>query len=90
MGVLECDREGCDNIMCDRFSWQLQKYICRDCFRELIEFLKRSNVVNLQTIESFMALPKNNSIGPNMAEVIEKFAEETFPIEEERKRRGET
>lgn len=36
MSVLQCDREGCDNIMCDRFSHNRQEYICNECFAELV------------------------------------------------------
>ena len=35
MGVLACNRNGCDNIMCDRYSYE-HGYICDDCFRELV------------------------------------------------------
>ena len=36
MGVLECDRYRCSNIMCDRLSYEYG-YICYECFEELIE-----------------------------------------------------
>ena len=35
MGVLECDRIGCENIMCDRYSHEYG-YICNDCFDEMV------------------------------------------------------
>ena len=35
MSVMECDRIGCDNVMCDRMSHEYG-YICNDCFTELI------------------------------------------------------
>ena len=35
MGVLACDRTGCDNVMCDRFSHRLG-YICNECFDEML------------------------------------------------------
>lgn len=34
MGVLACDRAGCENIMCDRLS-HIYGYICDECFDEL-------------------------------------------------------
>jgi len=34
MSVLACDRRGCENIMCDRYS-EDYGYICDGCFREL-------------------------------------------------------
>ena len=36
MGVLACDRKGCDNIMCDNYSSE-HGYICWECLRELRE-----------------------------------------------------
>ena len=36
MGVLECDRRGCDNIMCDRYS-DKYGYICWECYSEMVE-----------------------------------------------------
>lgn len=35
MGVLQCDRASCENIMCDRYS-NIYGYICNDCYEELI------------------------------------------------------
>ena len=35
MSVLQCNRHGCPNIMCDRYS-ERYGYICRDCFDELV------------------------------------------------------
>jgi len=35
MGVLNCDRTGCENIMCDRYS-DKYGYICWECFNELV------------------------------------------------------
>ncbi|UUW39891.1 hypothetical protein VP14_204 [Vibrio phage VPMCC14] len=37
MGVLACDREGCENIMCDYISHERGEYLCWECKRELIE-----------------------------------------------------
>ena len=36
MSVLACDRNGCENIMCDRLS-PVYGYICGECFEELIK-----------------------------------------------------
>jgi len=36
MGVMACDREWCDNVMCDRISDERQEYICQECFDELV------------------------------------------------------
>lgn len=50
MSVLECSREGCDNIMCDRYSHEYG-YICNECFEELCKTFGVS-------IESFMKTKK--------------------------------
>ena len=34
MGVMTCDRKGCDNVLCDRYSPEYG-YICHECFEEL-------------------------------------------------------
>lgn len=36
MGVMACDREGCDNIMCDRCILDSTAYICPSCYGELL------------------------------------------------------
>ena len=46
MGVLACDRNRCENIMCDYYS-PIYGYICNECFEELMEGKERS-------IEAFM------------------------------------
>jgi len=51
MGVLACDRKGCENIMCERYSSNYG-YICYDCFKEL----KGSS----QSIKEFMMTDKRN------------------------------
>jgi len=33
MGVLSCNRKGCENIMCDRYSKKFG-YLCDECFSE--------------------------------------------------------
>lgn len=50
MGVLSCDRYGCENIMCDRYSNEYG-YICNECFEELIQ--------STYSIKYFMNLAKN-------------------------------
>ena len=34
MGVMNCSRKDCQNIMCDKYSPQYG-YICNSCYREL-------------------------------------------------------
>jgi len=43
MGVLSCDRTGCTNIMCDRYS-HTYGYICNDCFKELLRLGINSDI----------------------------------------------
>ena len=50
MGVLECDRKGCGNIMCTRYS-HTYGYICDECFEEM--------KVSRMDIETFMNTPKS-------------------------------
>ena len=40
MSVLECDRLGCEEIMCNHLILDGKKYICNSCFEELLEFKK--------------------------------------------------
>lgn len=35
MGVLSCDRNGCENIMCDFYS-HTHGYLCYECKEELV------------------------------------------------------
>ena len=35
MGVKECFRKDCENIMCDRYSDE-HGYICDECFEDLV------------------------------------------------------
>jgi len=51
MGVMECNRKDCDNIMCNRYS-QRFGYICDECFEEL----KCSHM----PIAMFMSVAKND------------------------------
>jgi hypothetical protein len=39
MGVMRCDRDGCDNILCNRCGSYKGRwyYICNDCFNELVK-----------------------------------------------------
>lgn len=36
MGVMECSRRCCDNILCERYSSQYG-YLCDECFNELVD-----------------------------------------------------
>lgn len=56
MGVMECDRKGCENIMCDRYS-STYGYLCHDCFEEMEQ--RRVDIA------TFMATPKKAAIAYN-------------------------
>lgn len=53
MGVLACDRGGCDKVMCDRMSADGRWYLCSECFAELV-----SLGVDVD-IDEFMSGPPN-------------------------------
>ncbi len=67
MGVLACDRKGCENIMCDRYSNRVG-YICEECFSEL----KRQPHT---LISDFMESPKGDS---KDTKYWEDFLEQVF------------
>ena len=54
MGVLHCERNSCNNVMCNRCSPEYG-YICDECFEELVALGTNSNIAN------FMASEKENS-----------------------------
>jgi len=55
MGVMQCDRSMCDNVMCEKMISDGRKeyYICQDCYNDLlnesawkITDLNRQNVID--------------------------------------------
>lgn len=61
MGVLACNRRGCSNVMCDRYS-SAHGYICAEDFAELeLRFPEMA-------IEEFMKTPKGSL--PEMAVAV--------------------
>ena len=53
MGVKNCSRTECDNIMCDRYSTDFG-YICNECFEELVGL----KPIGERSIEVFMRSPR--------------------------------
>jgi hypothetical protein len=51
MGVMQCSRNGCQSILCDRYSSEFG-YICEDCVMEL------ENMAPNSDIAAFMASRK--------------------------------
>lgn len=63
MGVMACDRSGCENVMCDRCILGRSAYICWECFAELEEARKTwPDDMDPREVEprirEFMASPK--------------------------------
>lgn len=74
MGVMECFRNGCDNIMCDRLSHE-HGYICNDCFDELVAAMEIAG--SPMIVGAFMATPKQ---GREFARVpAHEWADSIFP-----------
>lgn len=62
MGVMACDRRGCEKVMCSRLILDSSRYICDDCWEELLEVKttwdKRMSAADVRRqIESFMKSP---------------------------------
>ena len=69
MGVMECDRRGCESVMCNRHS-HTYGYICNDCFNELVSLGVRVD------ISEFMDSPAS---GGNERDFAEAYFNEVFP-----------
>jgi hypothetical protein len=54
MGVLECDRKGCENIMCGRYSHEYG-YLCNECFSQL------EDAIYYMGIKTFMETDKSET-----------------------------
>lgn len=81
MGVMNCFRNGCDNIMCDRYS-RKYGYICNECFDELVDLGIEAN------IERFMNTQKKHHL-EGMAEIAANRFKLEFPTREEEEARNE-
>ena len=55
MSDLECNRIGCENIMCERYS-NIYGYICNDCYSEMV--IAQAIIGNF-SIKKFMETPKH-------------------------------
>lgn len=71
MGVLNCYRPGCDNIMCDRYSSKYG-YLCWECYEEL--------VAKKIPVEDFMRSIKAD---PDENPYNEEFYSKIFPSRHE-------
>ena len=68
MGVMECYRKNCKNILCDRYS-STYGYICWECFDELVSLGPKTD------IESFM----NSVKRPKQKDISFLIFNEEFP-----------
>ena len=72
MGVLQCYRRGCQNIMCNRYSVSYG-CICNECFGELVKLGIGTN------IKEFMMDTRKKSIDELEVTPYDVFNEE-FPL----------
>lgn len=70
MSVLACTRNGCGNVMCDRYS-SLFGYICNECFEEL--------VISEISIYTFLAQYKGG-VSRHIVDERRKTLEEEFRL----------
>lgn len=76
MGIMQCSRNGCDTIMCHRYSDQYG-YICIECFNELKLLASTVSCVN---VEMFMTSEKPHRYikkDENLEWLEEEFADIT-------------
>lgn len=66
MGVLSCGKNGCDNIMCDTYVYEVQMYICNKCLDSMIEDIGESPTAT--EIEEWMSKPRNADVTINLRE----------------------
>ena len=69
MSVLACNRIGCNNIMCDRYS-NMYGYLCDDCFDELVKTGKGTS------LKEFMNTPPRKAIKDEYHSAWESYNEE--------------
>ena len=65
MGVLACDRNGCENIMCDYYS-ETYGYLCWECYNELLD------KCDSMTIEMFMKTLRDDCWSSTMREYVQR------------------
>lgn len=73
MGVKECDRRGCERILCDSYSSE-HGYICEECKSELMDKVLQGESIN---VAEFMATPK---AGKSSVVSSEFEVNEIFPV----------
>lgn len=72
MSALECDRNNCDNIMCNHISHQHDLYICDECLNEL------KTKYCYVDIKWFMKTPKEPNMDDGMQKAWEDYIDRVF------------
>lgn len=78
MGVMQCSRSGCDEIMCDRLI-NGRNYICNTCFTELVDWKREHwpdtmTIVELtERIQNFLSTEKGSHRVLDAAEIEKEF-----------------
>lgn len=70
MGVLACDRKGCENVMCDRYSNE-HGYICSECFDEMVESEQFESIEEFMNTEKNTYIDNTNNSYENLNEIFE-------------------
>lgn len=70
MGCRKCDRLGCDKIGCERLSSDGSRYICRECFEELV-----TRGVSTDIDDFFQTRPKRG-----FSEAVRAYFDAMFPV----------
>ena len=64
MGVMECNRTGCDNIMCSAYHSETG-YICYSCLAELRTLQELKPNMGIKRIIKFMNTPREIVVNDN-------------------------
>lgn len=72
MGVMPCDRRGCESIMCDRLN-QKFGYICSTCFEQAVSL----RLTGAQEIADFMDSPA--VVSPISESTAREILDKLFP-----------
>ena len=75
MGFKTCNRAGCDNFSCHKYS-STYGYICDSCFWELLKKCVDPTPIN---IKAFMNTPKNKDKPKLTFEELKTHYEKEFP-----------
>jgi hypothetical protein len=57
MGIMECSKKDCENILCSRYSEEFG-YLCSSCFSELSDEINKNPSHSLMEIQMWLDKPK--------------------------------